>query len=65
MGISATEVVRAYNKGEYDRLEKLGSNLCMECGSCAVNCPANRPLVQTHKLAKSALREWKEKEAKA
>ena len=65
MGISATEVIRAYNKGEYDRLEKLGSNLCMECGSCAYNCPANRPLVQMHKLAKSALREWKEKEAKA
>jgi electron transport complex protein RnfC len=65
MGISATEVIRAYNKGEYDRLEKLGSNLCMECGSCAFNCPANRPLVQMHKLAKSALREWKEKEAKA
>lgn len=65
MGISATEVVRAYDKGEYDRLEKLGSNLCMECGSCAYNCPANRPLVQMHKLAKSALREWKEKEAKA
>lgn len=64
MGISATEVVWAYNKGEYDRLEKLGSNLCMECGSCAFNCPANRPLVQMHKLAKSALREWKEKEAK-
>lgn len=65
MGISATEVVRAYNKGEYDRLEKLGSNLCMECGSCAYNCPANRPLVQMHKLAKAALRELKEKEAKA
>lgn len=65
MGISATEVIRAYNKGEYDRLEKLGSNLCMECGSCAFNCPASRPLVQMHKLAKSALREWKEKEAKA
>ncbi len=65
MGISATEVIRAYNKGEYERLGKLGSDLCMECGSCAYNCPANRPLVQMHKLAKSALREWKEKEAKA
>ena len=65
MGISATEVIRAYNKGEYERLEKLGSNLCMECGCCAYNCPANRPLVQMHKLAKTALREWKEKEAKA
>ncbi len=65
MGISATEVIRAYDKGEYERLGKLGSDLCMECGCCAFNCPANRPLVQMHKLAKSALREWKEKEAKA
>ena len=64
-GISATEIVRAYNKGEFDRLEKFGVSLCMECGCCAYNCPANRPLVQTHKLAKAALRDWKTKEAKA
>ena len=31
---------------------KAGAELCMECGCCSYNCPANRPLVQTNKLAK-------------
>ncbi|MBR5442000.1 MAG: electron transport complex subunit RsxC [Clostridia bacterium] len=65
MGLSVTEIARAYKKGEYDRLEKLGVGMCMECGCCAYNCPAKRPLVHVNKLAKAALREWKEKEAKA
>ena len=65
MGLNVAEIARAYNKGEYDRLEKLGVNICMECGCCAYNCPAKRPLVQLNKLAKAALREWKEKEANA
>lgn len=64
-GINATELARAYEKGEYASLEKLGADLCMECGCCAYNCPANRPLVQINRLAKAALREYKEKEAKA
>ncbi len=65
MGLNVTEIARAYDKGEYERLGKLGSDLCMECGCCAYNCPAKRPLVQVNKLAKAALREWKEKEANA
>ena len=64
-GINVTEIAKAYKDGEYDRLEKAGVNLCMECGCCAYNCPAKRHIVQTNKLAKAALREWKEKEAKA
>lgn len=64
-GINATEIARAYDKGEYASLEKLGADLCMECGCCAYNCPANRPLVQINRLAKSALKEYKETEAKA
>ncbi len=62
-GIDISEIVRAYDRGEYERLEKLGVTLCMECGCCAYNCPAKRPLVQNIKVIKSALREWKAKEA--
>lgn len=65
LGINVIEIARAYDKGEFDKLEKHGLGICMECGCCAYNCPANRPLVQMHKLAKISLREWKEKEAKA
>jgi len=64
-GIDASEIARAYDKGEYERLEKLGTSLCMECGCCAYGCPAKRPLVQMIKMAKLALCEWKEKEANA
>ena len=43
-------------------LEKLGVQACMECGCCSFVCPANRPLVQTNKLAKALIREEKAKE---
>ena len=48
------------------RLEEAKLGLCMECGCCSFNCPANRPITQTNKLAKALLREAakKEKEAK-
>ena len=39
-----------------EALKKLNVNYCMECGSCAFVCPAKRPLTQTMRLAKAALR---------
>ena len=43
-------------------LDELKVNACMECGCCSFVCPANRPLVQTNKLAKAFLKEEKAKE---
>ena len=43
-------------------LDDLGVMACMECGCCSFVCPANRPLVQTNKLAKAFLKEEKAKE---
>lgn len=48
----------AYKAGNVGDLEKLCVDLCMECGCCSYVCPANRPLVQTNKLAKIKLREY-------
>ena len=48
---------KAYQHGDMDRLRKLRVDICMECGCCSYICPAKRPLVQTNKLAKAALRE--------
>ena len=48
----------AYQTGNVSDLEKLCVDLCMECGCCSYVCPANRPLVQTNKLAKIKLREY-------
>ena len=41
------------------RLEESSVNLCMECGSCSFVCPARRPLVQSIRLGKTALRNYK------
>ena len=40
-------------------LEDHSINLCIECGSCSFVCPANRPLVETIRMAKSSLRDYK------
>ncbi len=49
-------IARAYKLNDNGSLEKLCVDLCMECGCCSYVCPANRPLVQTNKLAKARLR---------
>ena len=41
------------------RLEDLSITLCMECGCCSYVCPANRPLVQNNRIAKSSYRAYK------
>jgi electron transport complex protein RnfC len=40
-------------------LEELSVHMCMECGCCSYVCPANRPLSETNKIAKNALKEYK------
>lgn len=49
-------IAKAYQLDRGEDLEKLCVDLCMECGCCSYVCPANRPLVQTNKLAKVKLR---------
>ena len=41
------------------RLEQLRINLCVECGCCSYVCPANRPLVESNRIAKNFVREYK------
>ena len=48
----------AYNMNKPEDLKALKVNLCMECGCCSFICPAKRPLVQTHKLAKAMLNKY-------
>lgn len=65
LSLMPTAIEAAYRKGNMERLEELKVNICMECGCCSFGCPANRPLVQTNKLAKAQLMAWKKaKEAK-
>ncbi len=61
-GLSPASIARAYDKRDAVALDSLADNACMECGCCSFVCPANRPLVQTNKLAKAFLKEEKAKE---
>jgi electron transport complex protein RnfC len=45
--------------GDYKNAEKYGAMNCIECGSCAFNCPAKRALVQSISMAKSKIKEMK------
>jgi electron transport complex protein RnfC len=62
-GITPPAIAKAYKNKDIDAMVKAGAELCMECGCCSYNCPANRPLVQTNRLAKVLVKESKEKEA--
>ena len=61
-GLAPAAIAKAYDSKDAEMLDKLSVNTCMECGCCSFICPANRPLVQTNKLAKVFLKEEKAKE---
>ena len=61
-GINPAGIANALAKNDFETVESLGVNLCMECGCCSFVCPAHIPLVQKNKLAKAALKEEKSKE---
>jgi len=62
-GLAPATIADAFAKKDAEELTELSVDSCMECGCCSYVCPANRPLVQTNKLAKQFLREERKKEA--
>ena len=44
---------------DFERFETLNGMECIECGCCTYVCPAKRPLTQTFKIAKAAVRATK------
>lgn len=52
-------MVQAAKAENYERFETLNGMECIECGCCTYVCPAKRPLTQTFKLAKIAVRATK------
>ncbi len=51
-GLMPTELEKAYEQRDIDRLNSLKVNLCMNCGSCSFVCPAKKNLAETNQLAK-------------
>ena len=52
LGLSAKEIVQAYQVGDVALLQELNADLCMSCGTCSFVCPAKRPLAPSIALAK-------------
>ena len=62
MGLDPTAFSKAQSLSKEEKMAKFEEgriNLCMECGCCSFVCPANRPIVQNNRLAKSALNNYK------
>ena len=59
--ITPFEIERAFNTKNDEKLEALNVMNCMECGCCSFVCPAKRPLVQVHKLAKQRVKAYQQK----
>ncbi len=56
MNLIPTQIEKYAALGDAEALSKLGTSVCMECGSCAYSCPAGKPLVQHMRLAKDVMR---------
>lgn len=56
MKLMPTALEHAFRREDREALEKLHLPLCMLCGCCSYVCPANRPLIETNRLAKNFLR---------
>ena len=56
MRLSPVEIHNAREAGDVDEMNKLGVMNCIECGSCTFVCPAKRPVTQSMRLAKQAVR---------
>lgn len=54
-------LAQASKNNDFESFEKLGGMECIECGSCSYVCPAKRPLTQSFKLAKAAVKSNKMK----
>ena len=59
MHLLPTSIAQAYKTDDIASIKRFGVNTCVECGCCSFSCPANRPLVQTMRLAKDAVRKAK------
>ncbi len=56
MNLLPTSITKAYKAKDVDALRRLSTMTCMECGCCSFSCPANRPILQTIRMAKDVLR---------
>ena len=56
MDLMPTQLEKYAELGDVDALNRYGVMCCMECCTCAYNCPANRPLVQAIRMGKALVK---------
>ena len=68
MNLMPCELSQFLEAEDYDAAEEYSVMDCIECGCCAFECPAHRPLVQHMRQGKARIalkrREQKQKEGK-
>lgn len=62
--LNPSVLARLARAGDLPALESSFVMDCMECGACSFACPSNIPIVQLIRVAKSAIRDGRRKEAK-
>jgi electron transport complex protein RnfC len=53
-------ISNAYEQGDIDEAERLGAMDCIDCGNCSYVCPANIPLLDNIRQAKTEIKARKE-----
>lgn len=59
MHLMPMKIEAAVLSGDWEEAKKRGVLNCIECGCCAYNCPARRPLTQAIRLGKKTIKEKK------
>ena len=59
MHLMPMKIEAAVLSGDWEDAKKYGVLNCIECGCCAYNCPAKRPLTQAIRLGKKTIKEKK------
>jgi electron transport complex protein RnfC len=63
--LNPSRLARLSRAGRFEEMEAWNALDCVECGSCSFACPSGIPIVQLIRVAKSALREQKQREKAA
>ena len=58
MGLEPYYLSKMTQKKGWEEVEAQMITSCIECGCCAFQCPAHRPLVQVNKLSKTLVRDY-------
>jgi electron transport complex protein RnfC len=63
--LNPSRLARLSRAGRFEEMEAWNALDCVECGSCSFACPSGIPIVQLIRVAKSAIRDGKQRQKAA